>query len=154
MESVVGWAHHYGMEEAQLSQTDSASKDEGLWSYAGTEAATVSVEDQNTLDRREIEREGATAAGPVEEGSPQMERGGLLEGVFEGVEDAYNRYVAYARTTGFAVRKGNSVKDESGNIVRKFFYCNRQGLREKKHYERPDRKRAHKAEIRTNCYAK
>ncbi|XP_057760034.1 uncharacterized protein LOC130980359 [Arachis stenosperma] len=50
--------------------------------------------------------------------------------------------------------RGDSIKDEEENIVRKFFYCNCQGLREKKHYERVDRKRTHKPETRTNCNAK
>ncbi|RYR38144.1 hypothetical protein Ahy_A09g043106 [Arachis hypogaea] len=78
----------------------------------------------------------------------------LLSVEFNGIGDAYASYVAYAKGIGFAVRKGDSIKDEEGNIVRKFFYCNRQGLREKKHYERVDRKRTHKPEMRTNCNAK
>ncbi|RYR78873.1 hypothetical protein Ahy_A01g003741 [Arachis hypogaea] len=78
----------------------------------------------------------------------------LANAEFHGVEEAYARYVEYAKAAGFAVRKGDSIKDDEGNVVRKFFYCNRQGLREKKHYERADRKRAHKAETRTNCSAK
>ncbi|XP_016185792.1 protein FAR1-RELATED SEQUENCE 5-like [Arachis ipaensis] len=61
---------------------------------------------------------------------------------------------AYAKGIGFAVQKGDSIKDEEGNIVRKIFYHNRQGLREKKHYERVDKKRTHKPEMRTNCNAK
>ncbi|XP_025692549.1 protein FAR1-RELATED SEQUENCE 5-like [Arachis hypogaea] len=73
---------------------------------------------------------------------------------FNGIGDAYASYVAYAKGIGFAVQKGDSIKDEEGNIVRKFFYCNRQGLREKRHYERVDRKRTHKPETRTNCDAK
>ncbi|KAL4300099.1 hypothetical protein AHAS_Ahas17G0167000 [Arachis hypogaea] len=49
----------------------------------------------------------------------------LLSAEFIGIEDAYTRYVAYAKDIGFVMRKGDSVKDEDGNIVRKFFYCNR-----------------------------
>ncbi|XP_057746457.1 uncharacterized protein LOC130965716 [Arachis stenosperma] len=78
----------------------------------------------------------------------------LADAEFHGVEEAYARYVEYAKVTGFAVRKRDSIKDDEGNVVRKFFYCNRQDLREKKHYERADRKRAHKEETRTNCSAK
>ncbi|XP_057719371.1 protein FAR1-RELATED SEQUENCE 5-like [Arachis stenosperma] len=78
----------------------------------------------------------------------------LANAEFHGVEEAYARYVKYTKVTGFAVRKGDSIKDDEGNVVRKIFYCNRQGLWEKKHYERADRKRAHKAETRTNCSAK
>ncbi|KAL4373481.1 hypothetical protein AHAS_Ahas05G0086100 [Arachis hypogaea] len=78
----------------------------------------------------------------------------LADVEFHGVEEAYARYVKYAKATGFADRKGDSIKDDEDNVMRKFFYCNRQGLREKKHYERADRKKAHKVETRTNCSAK
>ncbi|RYR26318.1 hypothetical protein Ahy_B02g060549 [Arachis hypogaea] len=59
-----------------------------------------------------------------------------------------------ANSENVMVQKGDSIKDEEGNIVRKIFYHNRQGLREKKHYERVDKKRTHKPEMRTNCNAK
>ncbi|KAL4349934.1 hypothetical protein AHAS_Ahas10G0091600 [Arachis hypogaea] len=72
---------------------------------------------------------------------------------FDSVEEAHARYVEYARITGFAIRKGDSEKDKEGNIVRKFFFCNREGLRDKKHFERIDRQRAHKPITRTNCNA-
>ncbi|XP_015971188.1 protein FAR1-RELATED SEQUENCE 5-like [Arachis duranensis] len=78
----------------------------------------------------------------------------LLSAEFNGVGDAYASYIAYTKVIDFAVRKGDYIKDEEENIVRKFFYCNRQGLREKKYYERVDRKRPHKPETRTNCNAK
>ncbi|KAL4293535.1 hypothetical protein AHAS_Ahas18G0137800 [Arachis hypogaea] len=52
------------------------------------------------------------------------------------------------------MQKGDSIKDEEENFVRKFFYYNRQGVREKKHYKRVDRKRPHKPETRTNCNTK
>ncbi|KAL4370253.1 hypothetical protein AHAS_Ahas06G0047300 [Arachis hypogaea] len=78
----------------------------------------------------------------------------LLSAEFNGIGDAYASYVAYAKGMGFSVRKGDYIKDEEGNIVRKFFYYNRQGLREKKHYKRVDRKRTYKPETRTNCNAK
>ncbi|QHO15609.1 Protein FAR1-RELATED SEQUENCE [Arachis hypogaea] len=73
---------------------------------------------------------------------------------FDSVEEAHARYVEYARITGFAIRKGDSEKDKEGNIVRKFFFCNREGLRDKKHFERIDRQRAHKPITRTNCNAR
>ncbi|XP_015960619.1 uncharacterized protein LOC107484579 [Arachis duranensis] len=64
--------------------------------------------------------------------SPDLVNGSaLLSTEFTGVEYAYTRYAAYAKDIGFSVEKGDSVKDEVGNIVRKFFYYNWQGLREK-----------------------
>ncbi|RYR53727.1 hypothetical protein Ahy_A06g028945 [Arachis hypogaea] len=95
-----------------------------------------------------------TEYGDEELGSAVLTAAALESAEYNSVEEAYKAYVAFAKATGFAVRKGDSVKNEEGNIVQKFFYCNRQGLREMKHYERVDRKRAHKAETRTNCYAK
>ncbi|KAL4371348.1 hypothetical protein AHAS_Ahas06G0156800 [Arachis hypogaea] len=73
---------------------------------------------------------------------------------FDSVEEAYARYVEYAQVTGFAVRKGDSEKDNEGNVVRKFFFSNREGLRDKKHYERTDRQRAQKPITITNCNAR
>ncbi|MED6221586.1 hypothetical protein PIB30_056205 [Stylosanthes scabra] len=92
-----------------------------------------------------------THAGATSNGEGTQENLGFEGAGFESLEEAWQCYVVFARNTGFAVRKGDTVKDEHGNIVRKFFYCNCQGLREKKHYERIDRKRAHKAETRTDC---
>ncbi|RYR42153.1 hypothetical protein Ahy_A08g038616 [Arachis hypogaea] len=54
---------------------------------------------------------------------------------------------------GEQFNNSDPVNDEEENIVRKFFYCNRQGLCEKKYYERVDRKRPHNPETRTNCNA-
>ena len=73
---------------------------------------------------------------------------------FESHEAAYDLYVKYAKFVGFGVRKGDVGRDEYGNLVRRRFFCNRAGLREKKHYMRVDRKRDHKPETRTNCLAK
>ncbi|KAL4390829.1 hypothetical protein AHAS_Ahas03G0184200 [Arachis hypogaea] len=47
---------------------------------------------------------------------------------FDSVEEAYARYVEYTWVTTFAVRKGDSEKEDEGTVVRKLFYYNRQGL--------------------------
>ncbi|RYQ95751.1 hypothetical protein Ahy_B08g091097 isoform B [Arachis hypogaea] len=105
----------------------------------GSSSATVrSVEEPNSSNRCE--------AGVTTED--------LAIAEFDSVEEAYVRYVEYARVTGFAVRKGDSGRDNEGNVVRKFFFCNREGLRDKKHYERIDRQRAHKPITRTNSNAR
>ncbi|XP_057730159.1 protein FAR1-RELATED SEQUENCE 5-like [Arachis stenosperma] len=133
-----------GSEEPHTDEGDSGPSE-----YQGCDGGGCDV-DASTEDHGNsgnIVGEQCSSPDPVN-GSP------LLSAEFTGVEDAYTRYVAYAKDIGFAVRKGDSVKDEDGILVRKFFYCNRQGLREKKHYERVDRKRPHKPETRTNCNAK
>ncbi|KAJ1424170.1 Zinc finger, CCHC-type superfamily [Sesbania bispinosa] len=54
----------------------------------------------------------------------------------------------------FVIRKDEIKKDVRGNIVMRQFVCNREGLRNKRHLMRLDRKRDHRAITRTNCEAK
>ncbi|MED6133758.1 hypothetical protein PIB30_031074 [Stylosanthes scabra] len=62
----------------------------------------------------------------VEGGVPNEERAAfLVDGDFQSMEEIDALYMEYAKDVGFAVRKGDSMKDEDGCIVRKFFYCNR-----------------------------
>ncbi|RYQ99668.1 hypothetical protein Ahy_B07g087640 [Arachis hypogaea] len=127
-----------GLEELPTEEGDSGPADneyEG-W-HGGGSNIDVSTEDHENLEK--IMGEQFNSPDPVNASV---------------VEDACASYVAYAKGIGFAVRKGDSIKNEEENIVRKFFYCNQQGLREKKHYERVDRKMPHKSEMRTNCNAK
>ncbi|KAJ1392378.1 Zinc finger, PMZ-type [Sesbania bispinosa] len=67
---------------------------------------------------------------------------------------AFKFYEEYAKAHGFVVRKDDIRKDFRGNTVMRKFVCNRQGLRNKKHFMRVDRKREHRAITRTNCGAK
>ncbi|RYQ83824.1 protein FAR1-RELATED SEQUENCE 5-like [Arachis ipaensis] len=78
----------------------------------------------------------------------------LLKKAWDSVDDAYETYRKYGRCHGFGVRKGDSGKDCDGKLVRYRFFCNREGLRETKHYNRIDRRRMHKPETRTGCQAK
>ncbi|KAL3724787.1 hypothetical protein ACJRO7_029883 [Eucalyptus globulus] len=41
--------------------------------------------------------------------------------------EAYNKYVAYAISKGFGVRKGNLVRNTKGKITRRTFVCNSEG---------------------------
>ncbi|QHO56236.1 protein FAR1-RELATED SEQUENCE 5 [Arachis hypogaea] len=77
----------------------------------------------------------------------------VLKMVFDTHEKAYDFYVSYAKCVGFSVRKGDVARDDDGKLIRRRFVCNRQGLRDKKHYMRIDRKRDQKPETRTNCHA-
>ncbi|KAJ1411366.1 FAR1 DNA-binding domain [Sesbania bispinosa] len=67
---------------------------------------------------------------------------------------AFKFYEEYAKAHGFVVRKDDIRKDFRGNIMMRQFVCNRQGLRNKKHFLRVDRKREHKAITQTNCATK
>ncbi|XP_016185044.1 protein FAR1-RELATED SEQUENCE 5-like [Arachis ipaensis] len=62
-------------------------------------------------------------------------------------------YNNYSRLKGFASRRGKTVRNTAGEIVRYTFVCNRQGFREKKWLEKVDRKREHKAVTRCGCLA-
>ncbi|MED6160244.1 hypothetical protein PIB30_049668 [Stylosanthes scabra] len=55
-----------------------------------------------------------THAGATSNGEGTRENPGLECAKFESLEEAYQRYVVFARNNGFAVRKGDSVKDEQG----------------------------------------
>ena len=51
---------------------------------------------------------------------------------FESDEKAYDFYVKYARCIGFGVQKADVTHNKNGNMIRRNFFCNRAGLREKK----------------------
>ncbi|RYR10571.1 hypothetical protein Ahy_B05g079002 [Arachis hypogaea] len=78
----------------------------------------------------------------------------IIKKVFRSDEDTYKFYKKFGKYHGFGVRKGDSWKDEDGIVTRQRFFCNRQGLRDAKHYNRLDRMRVQKPETRTNCEAK
>ncbi|KAL4344328.1 hypothetical protein AHAS_Ahas11G0167400 [Arachis hypogaea] len=75
----------------------------------------------------------------------------ILKKVWVSVESAYEFYRRFGKMHGFSVRKGDSGRDCEGNLVRYRFFCNKEGLRERKHYDRIDRRGEHKPETRTNC---
>ncbi|QHO09027.1 Protein FAR1-RELATED SEQUENCE [Arachis hypogaea] len=94
-----------------------------------------------------------SAAGDREDGSVAGDEGSMPvpTGIHVAADTEYgDEELGSAVLTAAALESA----EYNRNIVQKFFYCNRQGLREKKHYERVDRKRAHKAETRTNYHAK
>ncbi|RYQ82496.1 hypothetical protein Ahy_B10g101083 isoform B [Arachis hypogaea] len=77
----------------------------------------------------------------------------ILKKAWDNVDNAYEFYRGFKKLHGFGVRKGDSGKDCEGNLVRYMFFCNKEGFRERKHYDRVDRMRVHKPETRTNCKA-
>ncbi|RYR27196.1 hypothetical protein Ahy_B02g061533 [Arachis hypogaea] len=73
---------------------------------------------------------------------------------WDSVDAAYEFYRRLGMCHGFGVRKGDSGKDCSGNLIRYRFFCNKKGLKDGRHNDQVDRRRAHKPETRTNCEAK
>ncbi|XP_020960484.1 putative protein FAR1-RELATED SEQUENCE 10 isoform X1 [Arachis ipaensis] len=78
----------------------------------------------------------------------------MMRKVFCTDEAAYEFYKRYGKCHGFGIRKGDSGKNDKGRVIRRRFFCNKAGLRQCKHYERLDRKRDHRSEMRTNCDTK
>ncbi|XP_016207194.1 protein FAR1-RELATED SEQUENCE 5-like [Arachis ipaensis] len=77
----------------------------------------------------------------------------VLEMEFSLPQEAGGFYNNYSRLKGFASRRGKTVRNTAGEIVRYTFVCNRQGFREKKWLEKVDRKREHKVVTRCGCMA-
>ncbi|QHN92247.1 protein FAR1-RELATED SEQUENCE 11-like [Arachis ipaensis] len=77
----------------------------------------------------------------------------ILKKVWFSIDNTYEFYRGFGKLHGFGVRKGDSGKDCKGNLVRYRFFCNKEGLRKHKHYDRVDRTRVHKPETRTNYKA-
>ncbi|KAJ1375716.1 FAR1 DNA-binding domain [Sesbania bispinosa] len=73
---------------------------------------------------------------------------------FGSESEAYVFYNEYARVHGFVVRRDEMGRDSNGNMNMCQYVCNREGLRNKKHFLRVDRKKEHKPVTRTNCQAK
>ncbi|RYR68216.1 hypothetical protein Ahy_A03g014696 isoform A [Arachis hypogaea] len=78
----------------------------------------------------------------------------ILRKVLLTEENAYDFYQKFGRFHGFGICKGNMFKDGGENLIRQRFFCNRKGLRHRKHYNRVDRKMPHKLETMTNCEAR
>ncbi|XP_020962749.1 protein FAR1-RELATED SEQUENCE 5-like [Arachis ipaensis] len=72
---------------------------------------------------------------------------------FATKEDAYAAYKEFAKLRGFGVRKGD-VARVNGVLIRRDFFCHRQGTRHPKHYDRHERVREERLESRTDCKAK
>ncbi|RYR75676.1 hypothetical protein Ahy_A01g000256 [Arachis hypogaea] len=80
-------------------------------------------------------------------------RAQILEMKFENPDEACHFYEQYSRAKGFAMRQGKKLKNKKGKIVRYMYLCNREGFRDRKWLEMPDRKREHKVVTRCGCQA-
>ena len=110
-------------------------------------------------DTEEGDDQATECDGGDEEGTDwkeicQLTAADLINSKFESDEKAYEAYVRYARSIGFAVQKADVARDDNGTLIRCKFVCNREGLRDRKHYMRIDRKREHKSETRIDCKAR
>ncbi|XP_058211537.1 protein FAR1-RELATED SEQUENCE 5-like [Rhododendron vialii] len=113
----------------------------------------VSEDEDNDVDG---EKEGEGSVSSVDDSFRLLTDMEIMEMKFVSEDDAGQFYNAYAKAIGFSVRKYKS-RPQKGNemYVRwRTWVCSGEGKRNKKHLERTDRKRRHKAETRTGCGAK
>ncbi|KAI8566850.1 hypothetical protein RHMOL_Rhmol02G0074100 [Rhododendron molle] len=102
------------------------------------------------------EKEGEGSASSVDDSFRSLTDTEIVQMTFVSEDEAGQFYNAYAKAIGFSVRKYKSRR-QTGNemYVRwRVWVCSREGQRNKKHLERTNRKRRHKAETRTGCGAK
>ncbi|KAL4396911.1 Protein FAR1-RELATED SEQUENCE [Arachis hypogaea] len=130
-----------------------ASDDEGEEDEGGQDCGG---EEGDPTGRKEDEHGnfsgGASHAGDGEKNRPVVAED-FLGMEFVGEQDAYLAYKEFARTRGFGVRKGD-MRRVDGVLVRRDFFCHRQGTRHHKHYDRPERVREERLESQTDCKAK
>ncbi|QHN78176.1 Protein FAR1-RELATED SEQUENCE [Arachis hypogaea] len=121
---------------------------EGFEPRGGPEAGEKSVGDANNC-------RGSSGANDVAGGAPswQVLVDDFLGKEFATEEDAYAAYKEFAKFRGFGVRKGD-VARVNGVLVRRDFFCHRQGTRHPKHYDRPERVREERLESQMDCKEK
>ncbi|RYR21547.1 hypothetical protein Ahy_B03g066854 [Arachis hypogaea] len=104
---------------------------------------------------------GGAVDGNRSAGADDMTEGGLSRPVgaqdflgkeFATEEDAYAAYKEFAKLRGFGVRK--DVACVNGVLIRRDFFCHRQGTRHPKHYDRPEGVSEERLESRMDCKAK
>jgi hypothetical protein len=73
---------------------------------------------------------------------------------FGSLEVAYNFYCWFAKMNGFAVRKGQVIKNKNGDVLQQTFVCNLEGFRKDRGLTAEERKRGPVHETRCGCGAK
>ncbi|XP_016199973.1 protein FAR1-RELATED SEQUENCE 5-like [Arachis ipaensis] len=127
---------------------DEYDDEEGFESRGGSDSGEKGEGDA-------VDGKGSSGAKNPGNGGPrgQPAADDFLGRKFATEEDAYAAYKKFARFKGFGVRKGD-VACVNGVLIRRDFFCHRQGTRHPKHYDRPERVREERLESRTDCKAK
>ncbi|KAJ3700703.1 hypothetical protein LUZ61_004408 [Rhynchospora tenuis] len=74
---------------------------------------------------------------------------------FSSENEAFEFFNDYAKRKGFSVMKSIIKRDKTNAAIKyRQFYCSRHGFREKKHIDKPNRKRQHKLLTRCGCPVK
>ncbi|KAJ3686495.1 hypothetical protein LUZ61_015659 [Rhynchospora tenuis] len=79
----------------------------------------------------------------------------IVNMTFSSENEAFDFFNDYAKRKGFSVRKSIIEKDKTNAAITfRRFYCSRHGFRERKHINKPNRKRRHKLLTRCGCPVK
>jgi hypothetical protein len=133
---------------------DSVDSDDG----DDSDAAAATDDDEDKDDRDDSARVNAEVnAGDrmVRINSITADEIAALE--FSNVEEAYEFYYRYGKCKGFSVRKHDrryGGPKSNRKLYMRQFVCSKQGLRDKKHLCRVDRKRDHRRLTRSDCKAR
>ncbi|XP_016164658.1 protein FAR1-RELATED SEQUENCE 5-like [Arachis ipaensis] len=141
-----------------------SASDDGRGRYS---ASDDDYDDDENLECNEAHEGGENSEGGADDrngtgDADDASEGGLRQPVgandflgkeFATEEDAYAAYKEFAKIRGFGVRKGDVARVD-GVLIRRDFFCHRQGTRHAKHYDRPERVREERLESRTDCKAK
>ncbi|CAL8174367.1 unnamed protein product [Prunus armeniaca] len=72
---------------------------------------------------------------------------------FKMIELEEEYYMSYAKSIGFSMRKDKLVLNSEGKVCRRWWCCFKEGLRNEKFNDRPDKIRQPKPSTRENCPA-
>ncbi|KAF7142193.1 hypothetical protein RHSIM_Rhsim05G0159900 [Rhododendron simsii] len=132
------------------SNSDSCSSSEDSQSNT-----FVSEDEDNDVDG-EGEGEGEGSVSCVNDSFRLLTDMEIVKMKFVSEDEAGQFYNAYAKAIGFSVRKYKSRRQIGNEMYVRWraWVCSREGKRNKKHLERTNRKRRHRAETRTGCGVK
>ncbi|KAF7154642.1 hypothetical protein RHSIM_Rhsim01G0153900 [Rhododendron simsii] len=110
----------------------------------------------NTFGGNDVEGEGEGSISSIDDSLRLLNDTKIVQMKFVSEEEAGRFYNAYAKAMGFSVRKHKSKphRGNEGYVKWRSWVCSREGKRNKKHLERTDRKRRHRAETRIGYGAK
>ncbi|XP_058219904.1 protein FAR1-RELATED SEQUENCE 5-like [Rhododendron vialii] len=110
----------------------------------------------NTFGDNDVEGEEERSVFSVDDSLRLLNDTEIVQMKFVYEEEAGLFYNAYAKAMGFSIRKFKSKPHRGNEVYVKWraWVCSRIGKRNKKHLERTERKRRHRAETRIGCGAK
>ena len=82
-----------------------------------------------------------------------LQPGDVIGKEFAAVQDAEAFYKNYALFVGFSIRKDEMRRDRHGMITIRRWVCSKQGYREQKWIDNPDKKREPRGQTREGCRA-